>query len=378
MPANDCTSWCCAARARRLAIPIRGTRESMLCARAARNRSQPRRWSAGSPRVSGNASRKQWSASSIWWKAPAPKASSLVAKLCAKQTSAKALAQSARRLWLSPALTIRAQRLLTANSWPSKLPAPVMGNSTPRTYPTSSSTTVSPRRCLTFCGIHQSPQRRDRRPVAQVGLLDLRILRFQSDSEELFASRSPRRTELRRLFDQNRRARKSEVSRNIVDHVYLAHVEAGLQRQQRQIDMKNHRFAVRGSNLIRHNGLGFVNFRATLQKLNAGEDTHAVPWSFRRRRLRRFARRRVRAAIRLGTRHRIFPARCVVHFILQIEVLVLRENVGDVGHQLCLVLYQRVRAAGLLRAGRNALAAVQHGTYAQRRLAQIGNLHVGF
>src|SRR5260370_4269206 len=90
------------------------------------------------------------------------------------------------------------------------------------------------------------------------------------------------------------------------------------------------------------------------------------------------SRAAIRRRIYSSGGNRIFAARGVIHLVLQIEVLVLRENVGDVGHQLGLILDQGVRAANLFRAGRNALAAEHDGTHAQRRLAQIGNLHIGF
>src|SRR6266404_5171974 len=254
MPANGCTSSCCAARPRRSATPTRGMRGLKRSARAARNRSQQQRWSAGLPRDSANASRKPWSASGISSKTRAPKASSRAAKLYARRTSAKASAQSARRRWLSPGLTIRARRPRMANSWPSKSMEPVTSNSTQRICPTSSNTTVSPRRSPTFCKSRESPRRHEQKPVAQVRILNLRLVKFFR-RVILFASGSLRRTQRRGLFNQDRRARKREIPRNIVHDVDLAHVEAGLKRLQRQIDLENHRFAVRRGNFIRHDGL---------------------------------------------------------------------------------------------------------------------------
>ena len=57
-------------------------------------------------------------------------------------------------------------------------------------------------------------------------------------------------------------------------------------------------------------------------------------------------------------------------------MLVLREDVGDVGDELGLILDQRVRTF-LFAGGGDALAGEHDRTHAQRDFAQIGNLHVG-
>ena len=67
----------------------------------------------------------------------------------------------------------------------------------------------------------------------------------------------------------------------------------------------------------------------------------------------------------------------IVNFVLQIKMLVLGEDVSDVRNQLGLILDQRLRAF-FLGGGRNTLAAENDGTHAQGRLAEIGDLHVGF
>ena len=65
--------------------------------------------------------------------------------------------------------------------------------------------------------------------------------------------------------------------------------EARLEGLQREIDLEDDGFAVGGGHFISDNGLGFVDFCASLQKFDAGKDADGVA----RRLLRRHGRARV-------------------------------------------------------------------------------------
>ena len=58
-------------------------------------------------------------------------------------------------------------------------------------------------------------------------------------------------------------------------------------------------------------------------------------------------------------------------------MLVGRENMGDVRNRLHLVAHQGIRADFLVGCG-EAQAAEHYGAHLQRRLAEVGDLHVHF
>src|SRR5258707_11489443 len=93
--------------------------------------------------------------------------------------------------------------------------------------------------------------------------------RVMIQREELFASRSFRRSQLRSFLNQNRRTRKSKIPRNVVNYVDLANVKTRLESLQRQINLENNGATIRSRNFIRQNWLRLINFCAALQKLDA-------------------------------------------------------------------------------------------------------------
>ena len=107
-----------------------------------------------------------------------------------------------------------------------------------------------------------------------------------------------------------------------------------------------------------------------MQELNTRENPNAV--------LRRLGWRGILGSPILAIRGRgrwILPLRRVVHFVLQIKVLVGRENVRNVRHQLHLVPHERIRSAFL--AGEGSAKAAEHDrAHLERRLAEVGDLHV--
>src|SRR5208337_4682395 len=66
----------------------------------------------------------------------------------------------------------------------------------------------------------------------------------------------------------------------------------------------------------------------------------------------------------------------VIDLVLQVQMLIRREDVRDIGNELHLVAYQRIDA-GLFGGGRDAQAAQHHGAHFHGRFAQVRDAHIG-
>src|SRR5208337_577956 len=126
-----------------------------------------------------------------------------------------------------------------------------------------------------------------------------------------------------RLADQYGKARKRETAGGVVDHIQLAEILAGLEPAERDIELETHSvaaFDVDGSGL--HDWC-LVYLCGSLNHFQATQQIDAWLRSF--------------GIVRGG-----FGARGIVDLIEQVKVLVLAEDVADVGHILLAVAHQRV------------------------------------
>ena len=80
----------------------------------------------------------------------------------------------------------------------------------------------------------------------------------------------------RLLANEQRKARKRKAASDVVDYVYLAEIQAGLQGLQRDINLEDDGFAIGGGDFVRNDWLGFVDLCCALEKFDAGEDADGI------------------------------------------------------------------------------------------------------
>jgi len=76
--------------------------------------------------------------------------------------------------------------------------------------------------------------------------------------------------------DEERKPREGETAGDVVDHVHLAEIEAGLQGLQRQVHLEDDGFAIGRGDFVGLDQLGFIDLRPALDKFDAGEDADGV------------------------------------------------------------------------------------------------------
>ena len=76
--------------------------------------------------------------------------------------------------------------------------------------------------------------------------------------------------------DEEGKPREGEAAGDVVNHVDLAEIQAGLQGLQRQVHLEDDRFAIGRGDFVGLDGLGFIDLRRALDKFDAGEDAHGV------------------------------------------------------------------------------------------------------
>ena len=144
---------------------------------------------------------------------------------------------------------------------------------------------------------------------------------------------------------------------------------------QRQVHLEDDGFAIGRGDFVGHDRLGFIDLRGALNEFDAGEDADGV-----RRRLcgcGRFGRLLLvrDGGSRCGWRG-VLALSGIIDLVLQVQMLIRREDVRDIGNELHLVAHQRIDAR-LFGGGRDAQAAQHHGAHFHGRLAQVRDAHIG-
>ena len=78
------------------------------------------------------------------------------------------------------------------------------------------------------------------------------------------------------LANQQRKTRERKTAGDVVNHVYLAEIEAGLQRLQRHIHLEDDGLAIGRCDFVGYDGFGFVDLCCALKKFDAGEDANGI------------------------------------------------------------------------------------------------------
>ena len=140
--------------------------------------------------------------------------------------------------------------------------------------------------------------------------------------------------------DEEREAREREAAGDVVDYVYLAEVKAGLEGLQGDVNLEDDGFPVGRGDFVRDDGLGFVDFGCALEKFDTGENADRAAGGFCR--LRRFCGLGLSGGWRGCCLRGVLSFCRVVDFVLQEEMLIRREDVGDVGDEFHLVAHERI------------------------------------
>src|SRR5215469_5119919 len=162
--------------------------------------------------------------------------------------------------------------------------------------------------------------------------------------------------------DTHRNAREAEAASGVVDDVDLADVGSGLEVSEWNIELEGDRAALRlVEACCRYDGR-FIDFHAAREQLHAGEYAHRAFLA-------------AAQAGRGGRSRRVLLARRIIDLIKQIQVLILAEDVCDVGHPLHTIAVEWIRGALVL--GGWALTGENDRAQLDRRLLHVGHIDQG-